>query len=66
VLLESRKLFWWGSNNTVKQAASPVMVNLGDISSGEMYPARIETTWSRSLSITYLRIADARTLDQAT
>ncbi|EGR30141.1 myosin, putative, partial [Ichthyophthirius multifiliis] len=68
VLLENQKILWWGTNNKIKNILTPQELNLSTLDkcmhNNDFYVVKIEASWSRTLSLTYLRIADCRTIQQ--
>ncbi|KAL4464464.1 hypothetical protein ABPG72_011752 [Tetrahymena utriculariae] len=70
VLFDNKKILWWGTNSRLKYQSSPAEVDFSQIhktiNNQDFYPVRIETTWSKSVSLTYIRMADTRTFDQGT
>jgi hypothetical protein len=66
-IMDGRKIWWWGSNGTIHKLLAP-QEYLNEIHD-EVYckkmdfkPFKICTTWSRTLSVTYVTVADVRKL----
>lgn len=67
VMFEDRKIFWWGTTGELKEYHNPTLLeyakkspDLEDFS--EYAPFKINCTWSKTMSLTYLTIADMRTV----
>lgn len=67
-LLDERRLFVWGTNGRYTKVLAPSEYQ--DFGEDEIYfkkadfrPLKICTTWSKSLSITYMMVGDVRYLD---
>jgi hypothetical protein len=59
VLCESKKLYWWGTNGIISYQHHPEPISLdGIINSNENFPLKIEASWSRSVGIIYVKMAD--------
>lgn len=68
ILLEDKRIYWTGTTGYLKEQKQFVEVDLSEKipnykKSTDFTPVRLMTTWSRSMSITYITIADCRTLD---
>lgn len=68
LLLENKKVYWTGSNGSMQKQNLFAEVELADKipdykKATEFTPLRISCTWSKSISVTYVTIADTRTLD---
>jgi hypothetical protein len=68
-MTDNRKIFWFGSNSELREQCLPVEVSLQakipELFSNvnEFSAVKIHCTWSRTLSITNLVIADIRSLN---
>lgn len=67
-LLEGRRVFHWGTNGNIVKQLTPI--EYSDKGQDEVYfkktdfkPIKICTTWSKSLSTTYVVLGDVRYLD---
>ena len=66
-IMEGRKIFWWGSNGQIHKQMVPLEYT--NETNDEIYykkndfrPFKINTTWSRTISVTYITVADCRRL----
>ena len=69
ILAESRRVYWMGTNGSMINNARLTELDLsGKIPSftnaTDLAPIKILTAWSKTMSVTYLTIADTRTVDQ--
>ena len=68
ILLENRKVYWSGSNGSMQNQSLFVEVDLADKipdykKAIDFTPVRIFCTWSKTISVTYVTIADTRTVE---
>jgi len=68
-ILEERRIFHWGTNGRIVKVKTPT--EYLDSGNDEIYfkrndfrPLKICTTWSKSMSVTYVVLGDVRYLDQ--
>lgn len=64
MLLDDGSLLWWGKNSRIFQATRPT--SFRHLHNGDLYPIQIRTSWSETMSIAYLEIADFRYLEGLT
>ena len=68
---ENRRIYWMGTNGSLFKNARLVEVDLTNkipdfTNTTDFPPLKLQTTWSRSISITYLTLGDTRTLEANT
>ena len=69
MLLENKKVFWCGSNATIDNECLPIEINLSQKVPSmniNFIPVRILCSWSKTTNLTYITLADARTIDAVT
>jgi myosin-5 len=59
-LFEDGSIFWWGRNSRVRRVVQPTVFR--NLSNQELYPLQIRASWSSTMSVTYLEMADLRYL----
>jgi myosin-5 len=57
-LVEDGVVFWWGRNSRIRQLNQPTVFRT--LTNIELYPLQIRSSWSSTMSVTYLEIADLR------
>lgn len=59
VLTDSKKVYWWGTNAIIKMCNQPTVVALEHLIDVNVnFAIKIESSWSRTCGIIYLKIAD--------
>lgn len=70
ILLDNKRVCWAGTNGSVKGQGQFIELSLSNKipeikKTTDFVPVRLLSTWSRTMSVTYITIADCRTLDAA-
>jgi myosin-5 len=61
LLQDDGNLLWWGKNSRISQVKKPILCR--QLNSVELFPIQIRCSWSESMSVAYLEIADFRYLE---
>lgn len=64
LLLDDGSLLWWGKNSRIWQVSRPTMFR--PMHNNDLYPIQIRTSWSDTMNVAYLEIADFRYLEGIT
>jgi len=68
VMMDNKKILWFGSNATIEDQSLPIEANLNlkiPNMNPDFHPLRVMCTWSKSLNVTYVTIADTRPVQMA-
>lgn len=57
-LIEDGTIFWWGRNSRIRQITQPTIYST--LANPELFPIQIRASWSSTMSVAYLEIADLR------
>ena len=71
VLLDNKKIYWAGTSGSSKERPFFEEVQLQDRIPGytktiDLTPIKVQSTWSKTMSVTYVTISDTRTLTDVT
>lgn len=65
VLLDNRKVYWWGTNSVLEREKNPRFMDYGaflelndDEKSSDFLPIRLLSSWNKTCSVMYITMAD--------
>lgn len=63
--MENKKIMWWGTNRVLIKQQLPkefILQKVG-FESQDCYPIRVMATWSKSISLIYIKMARTNVID---
>jgi myosin-5 len=60
-LFEDGTIYWWGRNSRIRLAAKPRIFR--HLTDSELFPIQVRSSWSDTINVLYLEIADLRYCD---
>ena len=68
IMTEGKKVYWMGTNGAIAKSSKPVEVDFSEkipdfTNAVDFMPIKVHTTWSKSISLTYISFCDTRTLE---
>jgi len=68
IVLDNKKVLWWGTNASLDCMSVPIEIDMQKKIPGynkDFTPVKILCTWSKTMNVTYITMADSRTTEFA-